>query len=63
MDIKRFLARNNFIMEQTFVAMIMALSKIIGPDKFPCGIYEWPPSKPDVARSQGSGNASSSSSK
>lgn len=42
----RLLHLNDYVMEKTFVYGIVALSKWLGQDRFPQGVFEWPPPLP-----------------
>ena len=43
----RLLHRNDYVMEKAFVFGVIALSKWLGSDRYPPGLYgEWPPEPP-----------------
>jgi hypothetical protein len=43
----RLLHMNDYVMEKAFAYGVIALSKWLGPDRFPNGVYgEWPPTPP-----------------
>ena len=43
----RLLHMNDYVIEKTFVYAVIALSKWLGSEAFPCGIYgQWPPKAP-----------------
>ena len=44
----RLLQANDYVIDKAFVFGVIALSKWLGEEKFPQGIYEWPPSRESV---------------
>ena len=62
LGIQKILGRNNWIMEQAFVAMIIAVSRRLGEERYPCGVHYWPPKREArKARSPCTGGAASCS--
>ena len=45
----RFLQQNDYVIEKAIICCIWCLSKWLGGDWFPQGIFEWPPPFPDAA--------------
>ena len=43
----RLLSLNDWVMEKAFVYGIICLSKWMGEEEFPCGVYTWPPPMPE----------------
>ena len=44
---KRMLHANDYSLDKTFVYAIVLLSKYLGPETYPCGVYDvWPPTMP-----------------
>ena len=44
----RILHQNDYIIEKAIICCVWCLSKWLGRDRFPQGIFEWPPLFPDV---------------
>ena len=45
----RFLQQNDYVIEKAIICCLWCLSKWLGRDKFPEGIFGWPPPFPDEA--------------